>query len=107
MWGRGPSPVLSSRARQKLHIAAQPFALPAQLHVRPGPLWADVSSHDLGRGRPGYVLPLLRQDLADAPDLRPHSAQFFFNVLIAAVNVIDAVNDGFALGHQRSQDQRS
>jgi hypothetical protein len=47
----------------------------------------------------GYMSPLLRQDLADAPNLRSYSAQLFFNVLIAAVNVIDAVNNRFALGH--------
>jgi hypothetical protein len=44
-------------------------------------------------------LPLLGQDLPDPTNLRTHSSQLLFNVFVAAVNMIDTVNDRFALGN--------
>ena len=39
------------------------------------------------------------------PDLGAEAAQFFLDVLVAAVDVIDAIDDGFAIGHQPRQHQ--
>jgi|tagenome__1003787_1003787.scaffolds.fasta_scaffold20984463_5 hypothetical protein len=44
---------------------------------------------------------LLGQHLADALDLRADSTKLFFNALIAAIDVVDAVDDGLAFGDQR------
>ncbi len=44
--------------------------------------------------------PAAREDFADALDFRADAAQFFFNVFVAAVDVVDAVDDGFAVGHE-------
>jgi len=45
--------------------------------------------------------------LAKAPDLRSGARQFPLDALVAPVDVIDAVDDCFALGDQRGQHQRS
>ena len=34
-----------------------------------------------------------------------YAAELFFEVLIAAVEVVDAVEDGFAVGYQGGQDE--
>src|SRR5207249_7155860 len=44
----------------------------------------------------------LRQDLANAPDLGAYAAQLFLNVLVAAIDVIDAVDNRFAVCNQGS-----
>jgi hypothetical protein len=46
------------------------------------------------------------QDFTDAPDLCADAFQLLFDAFIAAVNMIDAVNDGFTVGDQRGDDQR-
>ena len=46
------------------------------------------------------------QDLTDAANLCAHAFQLLFNPLIAAIYVIDAVDDGFTIGNQRGDDQR-
>src|SRR6476660_58878 len=43
----------------------------------------------------------LGEYLADAANLRAHAFELFFNALISAINVVDAVDDGFAVGDQR------
>jgi hypothetical protein len=40
----------------------------------------------------------LRQDVADPADLGADGFQFFFDFFVAAVDVVDAVDDGFAIG---------
>src|SRR5271157_4798623 len=40
----------------------------------------------------------LGQELSDAADLRSHPTQLFFDALVAPVNVVDAVDDGLAIG---------
>ena len=40
----------------------------------------------------------LGAEFSDAADLRAHSPEFFFDALVAAVDVVNAVDDGFALG---------
>src|SRR3546814_6223939 len=42
----------------------------------------------------------------DAPDLRAQPRQLALDVLVAAVEVVDAVDDGLALGDQAGEDQR-
>jgi hypothetical protein len=49
-----------------------------------------------GGGFPG-------EHFADAFDLRAHTAKFLFNIFVAAVDVIDAVDDGFPVGHQSGE----
>lgn len=38
-------------------------------------------------------------------DLRPKCLQLFFNALVAAIHVVDAVDDGFAIRRQCGDDQ--
>jgi hypothetical protein len=38
------------------------------------------------------------EDVSHAADLGADAAEFFFEVLVAAVEVIDAVEDGFSVG---------
>src|SRR5260370_2207198 len=45
--------------------------------------------------------------LADAPDLRANATNFFFSTLIAAINVVDAIENGFAIGDKSGNHQRS
>ena len=47
-----------------------------------------------------------REHFSDALDLGPHSAQFFFDPLVAAVDVVNAVNDGLTVSNECSDDQR-
>jgi hypothetical protein len=62
---------------------------------------AKVLGHNSGSsGAPG-------QDLTNAANLCANAFQLFFNALIAAVNVIDAVDDGFTVGDEGGDDQRS
>src|SRR5271155_6084234 len=49
----------------------------------------------------------ISEDVSHAPDLSPNAAQLFFDVLITAVHVVDAVENRFAIGDKRSQHQRS
>ena len=58
----------------------------------------------------GSVLPtpslcgdcFLRKHLADAADLGSDSLELFFDVLVATVDVVNAVNDGLTVSDQRS-----
>jgi len=45
------------------------------------------------------------KDVAHATDLRTYPGQLLFNALIAAIHVIDAIQNGFAIGHERRQNQ--
>src|SRR5262249_14852232 len=47
-----------------------------------------------------------RKNLTDAANLRANTLEFFFNALIAAINVVDAVKDRFPIRYQRGDDQR-
>src|SRR5262245_13013455 len=57
-------------------------------------------SHDAGNGR------ALGQNLTDAANLRPDAFELFFNSLITAVYVVDAIKDCFSISDQRGDDQR-
>src|SRR5271157_412525 len=46
------------------------------------------------------------EDFADAADLGADSLQLFLDVLVTAVDVVDAVNDGFAVGDQSGEHER-
>src|SRR5258708_18413742 len=48
----------------------------------------------------------LGEDVADAADFGAYAFQFFFYVLVSAVQVIDAVDDGLAVGDQRREHER-
>ena len=54
--------------------------------------------------RTGQLSALLGQHLADSLHLRADSAQLFFNPLVAAIDVIDAIDNRLAIGNQRSKD---
>ena len=47
-----------------------------------------------------------RENLADAANLRADTTQLFFYVFVAAVHVIDAIDDRLTIRYQRSYDQR-
>src|SRR5579863_1708543 len=49
----------------------------------------------------------LGEHFADAFDLRADSLELLFNIFVAAVDVVDAVDDGFAVGDQGGEDERS
>src|ERR1035441_6065736 len=49
---------------------------------------------------------LLAEDVAHASDLGAYGAEFFFEVLVAAVEVVDAVEDGLAVGDQGGEHER-
>ena len=49
----------------------------------------------------------LGKHFADAADLGADSLQFFFNVFVTTIDVVDAVDDGLAVGDQRGQHERS
>src|SRR5581483_3617289 len=59
-----------------------------------------LRSHRRGNG-------LLGENLSNSSDLRTHAAQLLLDMLVATVNVVDAVHNGLAVGNQRSQHQRS
>ena len=46
------------------------------------------------------------EDVAHAADLGAYAAELFFEALVAAVHVVDAVEDGFAVGDQGGEDER-
>src|SRR5271163_655671 len=45
------------------------------------------------------------EDVAEAANLRSYSAEFLFDVLIAAVHVVDAVEDGFSVGDHGGENE--
>ena len=47
------------------------------------------------------------KELTDAADFRSYPAQLFFDTFVAAIDVIDAINDGLAIGNKSSEYQRS
>jgi hypothetical protein len=49
--------------------------------------------------RPGWDGGFLGQDFPDAANLGADAAQFLFDIFVAAVDVIDAVDNGFAIGN--------
>ena len=44
---------------------------------------------------------LLRKHLSDASDLRADGLELFFDMFVAAIDVVDAVDDCLAIGYQR------
>src|SRR5712691_6465131 len=55
--------------------------------------------------RSGWGGSALGQDLADAADLGAYAFEFFFDIFVSAVDVVDAIDDGFAFRDQSGQDQ--
>src|ERR1022692_4329681 len=49
---------------------------------------------------------MLRKHVADAADLGADGFQLFFDFFVTAVDVVDAVDDGFAIGDEGGEDQR-
>jgi hypothetical protein len=47
----------------------------------------------------------LGKNFSDTADLRAYSTQFLLDVLVAPVNMVNPVDDGFAVGHQSRQHQ--
>ena len=43
-----------------------------------------------------------RKDISHAANLRAHAAQLLLDSLVAAIHVIDAIENGFSIGYQRS-----
>ena len=72
-----------------------------------------VCKNNLERDGDGPVLPLRHnassfgQQFADPANLRADAFEFLFNLLVAAVDVVDAVDNRLAIGNQRGQHQRS
>ncbi len=53
----------------------------------------------------GYGRAAFGKNFSQPFDLCAHAAKFFFNALIATVNVVNAVENGFAFGNQGSNHQ--
>ena len=62
--------------------------------------------HLQGSSSCGWGGCLLGEDFADAADLGSYCAQLFFDVFVATVDVIDAIDDGFSVGDQCGEDKR-
>lgn len=63
---------------------------------------AAMQASRLGLGRHfGSGLFCFAENISDAANLCADAAQFLFDALIAAINVIHAIDNGFALGNQR------
>src|SRR5690348_6034027 len=58
-----------------------------------------------GRSTPATRPPSPFQSIRQPPNLRAQSAEFFLDVLVAAVDVVDAVDDGVAFGDEAGQHQ--
>ena len=54
-------------------------------------------------GRGGQLL--FAEDVAHAADLGADAAEFFFKALVSSVEVVDAVEDGFAVGDEGGEDE--
>jgi hypothetical protein len=48
---------------------------------------------------------LFAEDVSHAADLGSHAAEFLFEVFVAAIEVVDAVEDGFAIGDEGGEDE--
>ena len=57
------------------------------------------------RRRPCNSGLFLAENISHAADLGADAAEFFFDVLVAAVHVVDAVEDGFAVGDESGEDE--
>jgi len=47
---------------------------------------------------------LFAEDFAHAADLGAYVAELFFHALVAAIHVVDAVEDAFAIGYESCED---
>src|SRR5688572_33301550 len=54
-----------------------------------------------------WCAPCTQRTLRDALDLRPEPGQLLLDVLVATVEMVDAVDRGLAIGDQPGEDQRS
>jgi hypothetical protein len=61
---------------------------PAQAELGRGTLWTHPL--DLGSGGGGCAF---GEDFADAANLGAYTFEFFFDVFVAAIDVVDAIND--------------
>jgi len=50
--------------------------------------------------------PPFGENIAYAPNLGTNAFQLLFDIFVTAIDVVYAVNDGFAIGHQRGQHER-
>ena len=48
---------------------------------------------------------LLAEDVAHAADLSSYPTEFFFDAFVAAIDVVDAVEDGFSVGDESGEDK--
>jgi hypothetical protein len=55
-----------------------------------------------GNSRSGL---LFAEDVSHAADLGSNAAEFLFEVFVAAIEVVDAVEDGFAVGDEGCEDE--
>jgi len=90
-----PAQVLGRRILKS--VSGEPGAL-AQLDGRDPRRSTALTSHRR-RGPFG-------EEVADAADFGAHGLQLLLDILVAAVDVIHAVDDGFAVSHQGSEDER-
>jgi hypothetical protein len=52
-----------------------------------------------GQGNSGGAGLLFAEDVAHAANLGADAAEFFFEVFVTAIEVVDAIEDGFAVGN--------
>src|ERR1700757_5138543 len=74
--------------------------------VRDVPTGCQLSTSEVVGGRLSTGSPLaLREDFADAADFCANAFQLLLDMFVAAVDVVDAVDDGLAVGDQGGQHQ--
>jgi len=72
-------------------------------HLKKSFLLGNCDSANLHLGTCNLLTLSSPEDFSHAPHLRAHAAQLLFHALVAAVHVVDTVQDAFAIRHQRTQ----
>jgi hypothetical protein len=70
--------------------------------------WTTPNAHHLigcAKWVYGMKCLLLAEDVAHAADLGAYAAELLFEVLVAAVHVVDAVEDALAVGDEGGEDE--
>jgi hypothetical protein len=86
---------LYSPAAKKAHLIRRQFTYGLEART--------LHKRDLFRGSLGLFF---AEDVSHAADLGAYAAELLFKVLVATVEVVDAVEDGLAVGDEGGQDER-
>ena len=102
-WKSALIPTEFSQTRASQYSRNFGYKLSSRLNLE-SPAACCVSTQNLCDGA-RQLSTLLREHFADALDLCAQPTELFFDSLITAVDVIDAIDDGFPVSDQRGQYQ--